>query len=301
MNNSIYNRINKFIKPSKISIFFYGIFNNLYKNELNGLIEELDSLLKQSENTNRYDECLQHTVDLFISTNEIDKCLYYLYQSVLYYRRIKDNTKEFKSLNHILEMCNSNQNIENRIAIILKCHQDMAYILEEKFELDVAIEQLTIVKSIVKKNGLTDPPIELIDYHIACIYIARSMFTIAAEYLYGIIFFKPQYSGLFKQNQNILLYILTLLANNELISVIRTQLKSIVHQCILFNETAEYVQMINIISSIENQDETHFVYETHHFLKRFRDPVFRDLIFLLSFIQSWWNKLVSLGKITPAT
>ncbi len=281
MNNSILNRINKFIKPSKIYIFFYGIFNNLYKNELNRLIEELDSILKLSENTNRYDEYLQQTITLLISTNQIDKCLYYLYQSVLYYRRIKANSNELKSLNRILEICNSNQNIANRISILIKCHQDIAFILEENFELDEAIEQLTIGKNIVKKNGLTDPPIELIDYHIACIYIVRSMFDIAAEYLYGIIFFKPQYSVLFKENHHIMLYILTLLAKNELISAIRKQLKLIIHQCILFNETDEYVLIINIISSIENKDETHFMYETHRLLKRFKTPVFRDLIFFI--------------------
>lgn len=275
----MYNRINKFIKPSKISIFFYGIFNISYKNELDGLIEELDLVLKQSENTKQYDECLRLAINLFISTNDIDKCLYYLYQSVLYYRRIKANSKEFKSLNHILEMCNSNQNIENRNSIILKCHLDMASIFEENFELDEAIEQLTIGKSIVKKNGLSDPPIQLIDYHIACIYIVRSMFAIAAEYLYGIIFLKSQYSGLFKQNQNILLYILTLIAKNDPILLIRNQLKSIINQCYSFYETDEYGLIINIISSIENKDETHFIYETHQFLKRFKDPVFRDVIF----------------------
>jgi len=243
------------------------------------LIQELDQMLNRFENTNSYDDCLNHFINLLISTNEIDKCLCYLYQSSLYYHKIKDYSKELCSFHRILEVCISHENIANRITIMSKCHHDIAIIYEERFEPDLAIEHLLISKSIIKKNGLKDQPIELIDYHIAGIYISRSMFAIAAEYLYGSIFFKTKFSVLFKQNQNILLYILTLVAKNDPISLIRNQLKLIINQCYSFYETDEYGLIINIISSIENKDETHFMYETHRFLKRFKDPVFRDVIF----------------------
>jgi len=97
------------------------------------------------------------------------------------------------------------------------------------------------------------------------------------EYLYGILFFKPKYTVYYKENEIIIIYILNLLARGDKISIIRKKLEEITLIYLNFYETDEYDFVINIISSIENNDNEHFVFEIHRFSQIQNLPIFKDL------------------------
>lgn len=276
MYREIYEKINNFLTPSKSKMIFYSIFSKLYKKQIEQFIEQLEELLLRAKHTNNYDECLDNLVYLLINEKEIEKCIYSLYQSVLYYQSIKDVNKEFKTLNKILEICQNNINLPNINTIVVNCHKDIAYILEENFELDEAVEHLHIAKSLIKKYEI-NKSVELIEYQIACIYITRNQFVVAAEYLYGIIFYKEDSIVYYKENQIIMMYILTLLVKKDRIIDIRNRLKLITQKYLGFYETDEYVLIINIISCVENRDNEHFIHETHRFVQKYKEDIFRYL------------------------
>jgi hypothetical protein len=80
-----------------------------------------------------------------------------------------------------------------------------------------------------------------------------------------------------KENEIIIIYILNLLAKGDMVSVIRKKLEEITLIYLNFYETDEYDFVINIISSVENNDNEHFVFEIHRFSQIQHLSTFKDL------------------------
>lgn len=278
MYREIYQKIENFLYPNKCKGFFYNIFQDLYKKEKNNIINQLDILLSRARNTTNYDECLNRTINFLLHINEIEKCIYYLHQSVLYYKSIKDVSKQYKSLNKILDICQNNLNIVHIEVIMYNCYIDLSDLLEANFELDEAINYLQIARTFIKKYKLNYSIID-IDFKISSIYITRNLFVLASEYLYGIIFYNDNCVFNFKQSQIILMYILTLLSKSDSVNYVKLKLNDICQKYVGFYESDDYVLIINIISCVDNLDHEHFVHETHRFFKKYKDDVFRYLFF----------------------
>jgi len=276
MYREIYQKIENLLYPKPYKTIFYNIFENLYKNKINNLINELDNLLNRAKNTQNYDECLEQTIFFLVNVNEIEKSIFYLYQGVLYYQTIKDASNEIKSLNRILEICHTHSNIRNIEVIMYNCYKDLSVLLEDNFELDEAINHLQIARTIIKKYKLNYSIID-IDYKIASIYITRNLFVLASEYLYGVIFYKNEYILNNKECQIIMMYLLILLAKLDSIANIKLKLNDICNKYVRFYESDDYVLIINIISCVNNLDNEHFVHETHRFVQKYKDDIFRYL------------------------
>jgi hypothetical protein len=280
MYREIYEKIEKMLYPNKCKKFFYNIFENLYKKEKNNLISELDILLNRSKNTPNYDECLNKTIHFLLNVTEIEKAIFYLYEGVLYYKSIKDVSKQYKSLNKILEICQNNINIVNNEVIMYNCYKDLADLLQDNFELDEALNSLQIARTFIKKYKL-DYSIIDIDYKISSIYITSNLFVLASEYLYGIIFYNDKYVLNFKQSQIIMMYILTLLAKSDSVNDVKLKLNDICQKYVGFCESDDYILIINIISCVDNLDDEHFIHETHRFVKKYKDEGFRYLFLII--------------------
>jgi hypothetical protein len=272
---NFFNKIDNFCKPSKTATIFYKIFGKIYQCQIESYIYQLESLIHQVENTQYYDKCLEKLILLLTLENRNEQIIYYINQSVHYYRRNKDQSNELKSLYKLLDIC-ENTNVDRHI-FIANCHKDIAYILEYNFELDDAVNHLLIARSIMNKYSTYNLEIQQLNFKIACIYISRGLYDISHEYLYGILFFKPKYTVYYKENEIIIIYILNLLARGDMISVIRKKLEEITLIYLNFYETDEYDYVINIISSIENNDNEHFIFEIHRFSQIHQSPIFRDL------------------------
>jgi hypothetical protein len=280
MYREIYEKIQKILNPTKCKMIFYNIFHNLYKKEITNLINELDILLNRAKNTNNFDECLNQTVYFLLNVNEIEKCIYYLYQGVLYYNSIKDVSNQFKTLNKISEICQNNSHIRNIEVIMYNCNKDLSILLEDNFEIDEALKYLHIARSIVKKYNL-DIAIIDIDYKISSLYITRNLFVIASEYLSGVIFYKKEYILTNKECQIIIMYILTLLAKLDSINYVKMKLNDICQKYVGFYDSDDYILIINIISCVDNLDNEHFIYETHRFVQKYKDDIFRYLFLII--------------------
>ena len=276
MYRKIYQKIENILKPNKCKMIFYNIFQNSYKNEINNIINQLDNLLLRTQDTKNYDECLKKTIYFLLKVNEVEKSIYYLHQSILYYHRIHDTRNEFKSLYRILEICQNNINIPHIEVIMYNCYKDLAVLLEENFELDEALNNLQIARTIIKKYKLDYSIIE-IDFKIGSIYITRNQFVLASEYLYGVIFYRDNYIFNYKECIVIMLYILTLLAKSDNINDVRMRLNDICQKYVGFCESDDYVLIINIISCVDNLDNEHFIHETYRFVHKYKDEIFRYL------------------------
>ena len=276
MYREIYQKIDNLLFPKPYKKIFYNIFENLYKNKINNLINELDHLLNRAKNTHNYDECLNQLIFFLVSVNEIEKSIFYLYQGVLYYQSIKDACNEIKSLNRILEICHDHSNIRNIEVIMYNCYKDLSVLLEDNFELDEALNHLQIARTFIKKYKLKYDIID-IDYKIASIYITRNLFNLACEYLYGVIFYKNEYILNNKECQLIMMYLLTHLAKLDNITNIKLKLNDICNKYVRFYESDDYVLIINIISCVNNLDNDHFVHETHRFVQKYKNDIFRYL------------------------
>ena len=270
----LFNKIDNFCNQSKSPNIFYKIFGKLYQCKINSFIDQLEIALPSAENTEYYGECLEKLILLLNLEKRTPNINYYLNQAIYYYKHIKDHINELNTLNKLIEF-SENNNISP--IFIANYHKDIANILEHNFELDDAVEHLLIARSIMTKYPNNKTEIEQINFQIACIYISRGLYDISHEYLYGILFFKPKYTVYYKENQIIIIYILNLLAKGDNISVIRKKLVDITLIYLNFDETDEYVFIINIISSIENNDNEHFIFEIHRFSQIPSSPTFKDL------------------------
>jgi hypothetical protein len=272
---NFFNKIDNFCNPPKIANIFYKIFGKVYQCKIDSYINQLEILIHQAENTQYYDKCLEKLILLLTMEKRNEHIINYINQSVHYYRRIKDYCNELKSLYKLLDIY-ENKNIDSHI-FIANCHKDIAHILEYNFELDDAVDHLLIARSIMNKYDDFTIEIEQISFQIACIYISRGLYEISHEYLYGLLFFKPKYTVYYKENEIIIIYILNLLAKGDMFSVIRNKLEDITLIYLNFYETDGYDFVINIISSIENNDNEHYIFEIHRFSQLHQSPIFRDL------------------------
>ena len=290
MYREIYEKIDNFLNPNKYKKIYYNIFQNFYKNEINYFINQLDNLLSRAKNTKKYDECLNQTIYFLLKVNEIEKAIYYLYQSVLYYHSINDISKEFKSLNRILEICQNNTNIPHIEVIMYNCYKDLSVLLEENFELEEALNHLQIARTFIKKYKLDYSIIE-VDFKIASIYITRNQFILASEYLFGVIFFRDNFIFHYKECQVIMMYILILLAKSDNVNEVRMRLNDICTKYVGFYESDDYVLIINIISCVNNLDNEHFIHETHRFVQKYKDDIFRYLFLTIKKTLDFLAKL----------
>jgi len=280
MYREIYEKIEKMLYPNKCKKYFYSIFKDIYKKEINNLILQLDILLNRAKNTPNFDECLNKTIYFLLNIPAIEKAIYYLHEGVLYYKSIKDVSKQYKSLNKILEICQNNINIVHIEVIMYNCYKDLADLLQDNFELDEALNSLQIARTFIKKYKL-DYSIIDIDYKISSIYITSNLFILASEYLYGIIFYNDKYILNLKQSQIIMMYILTLLAKSDSVNDVKLKLNDICQKYVGFCESDDYILIINIISCVDNLDDEHFLHETHRFVKKYKDEVFRYLFLII--------------------
>jgi len=280
MYREIYEKIDNFIYPTKCKMLFYSIFKDLYIKEKDKLINELDLLLNRAVNTTNYDECLNKIIYFLLNLNEIEKAIYYLHQGVVYYHSIKEVSKEYKSLNRILEICQNNLNILHIEVIMYNCYKDLSVLLEDNFELDEALQNLQIARTFIKKYKLKYSMID-IDFKIASIYITRSLFVLASEYLYGIIFYNDNNLFNLKKSEIILMYILTLLAKSDSVIDVKLKLNDICQKYVGFYESDDYILIINIISCVDNLDDEHFLHETHRFVKKYKHDVIRYLFLII--------------------
>ena len=274
---NFFNKIDNFCNPSKTAIIFYKIFGKVYQCKIDSYINQLEILLHQVENTQYYEKCLEKLILLLTLEKRNEHIIYYVNQSIHYYRRSNDHSNELKSLYKLLDIYENENENDDRHIFIANCHKDIAHLLEYNFELDDAVNHLLIARSIMNKYSTYKIEIQQLNLKIACIYISRGLYDISNEYLYGIIFFKPKYTVYHKENEIIIMYILNLLAKGDMVSVIRKKLEEITLIYLNFYETDEYDFVINIISSVENNDNEHFVFEIHRFSQIHQLPIFRDL------------------------
>ena len=272
---NFFNKIDNFCNPSKTATIFYKIFGKVYQCQLDSYINQLEILIHQAENTQYYDKCLEKLILLLTLEKRNEHIIYYINQSVHYYRRAKEYNNELKSLYKLLDIC-ENKNVDSHI-FIANCHKDIAHILEYNFEIDDAVVHLLIARSIMNKYSTYKIEIQQLNFKIACIYISKGLYDISNEYLYGILFFKPKYTVYQKENEIIIIYILNLLAKGDTVSVIRKKLEEITLIYLNFYETDEYDFVINIISSVENNDNEHFVFEIHRISQIQHLSTFKDL------------------------
>lgn len=267
----------RILNPNLFWKMVYSIRPGYFKKKRNQSIEMIKDLLHK--NNQYFDEGLYLLIELLKKEARTNEMIYYYNYSLSYYKRNAEYHKLITIYKIIIRILEDNPNIyvleADSNTLLIRYNRDISEILAQNFELDEAIYYLERARKISRlaNNSLG---IDSISVQIGILLILTKRYDRAIACFETIISDKPHYNFQQKDMNIIMLYILTMLANNYSTYTTRNCFEELKKKYMNLYECREYIFLINVISSVENNDLDHLTHEVHN-MELTKEPVFKQL------------------------
>lgn len=288
-NIEIFRICRRFINPNFIWKVIFFMRPMYFQRKKNQVIEMLKTKLYR-ENSD-FEEILYMLINLLKKDNRLNEMVFFYNYSIAFFKKNFEYKKAIDTYKILIQLLEDHPNIyvleTDGISLLAQFNREISLLLAANYELDESIYYLERARKIYR-DAKYNIGVDSISVQIGIQQILSKRYDLAIQSFESVIKEKPHYNFQQKDMNVIMLYILTILANQNSSVKARQCFDELKKKYMNLYECKEYIFLLNIISAVENSDLDHYVHEIQS-LDLSKEPVYKQL-----FIEI--NKIIVLNS-----